>query len=457
MTAYNAFLIGGTGSGSGKTTLSLGIMAAMKKRGLNVQPFKCGPDFIDPTLHKMVTGRVSRNLDLRMCGESWCLKTFATNMGKSDIGIIEGVMGLYDGGVASSASLARKLLLPVVLVVDVRSAAESVAAVVKGFETYDSSLDVAGVIFNKVGSVRHEQLIRESVIKNCQSKILGFIPRNINFSIPDRHLGLHMGDESPLSQEGLDQLVSTMESRIDLDYLMTLQAKRETYVVDHRKKVDESDSMVRLGIAKDKAFCFYYQDNLEIFEQNGFELVFFSPLQDSTLPPDLDMIYFGGGYPELYSDQLSSNRQLIDEIQSFAQNGGFIYSECGGFMYLCDTLVDQKGQGFEMVGLFPMQVKMRKRLRSLGYREAIMSQDCPLGKKGEIVYGHEFHYSEIMEKKSNVETLYQLEDGSVEGYRVNNVIGGYLHLHFGRNCNNIGHLFQFIMKGRLESKGKQIW
>lgn len=453
MVQVTSFLIGGTHSGSGKTTISLGIMAALKKRGLRVQPFKCGPDFIDPTLHKMVTGRVSRNLDLRMCGATWCNKTFTQGVRNSDVGIVEGVMGLFDGGVASSGSLAATLSIPVILVIDVRSAAESVAAVLKGFETFDPQVDIAGVIFNRVGSKRHEQLIRDSVSRNCQSRILGFLPRESSFSIPDRHLGLHMGDESPLKDGRLEQLVATVENCIDLDSLLTYKKTLSCPDNEKHNVIPANDKMLRLGIARDKAFCFYYQDNFDLFRQNGFELHFFSPLTDTALPEGLDMLYLGGGYPELHADQLSKNTTMLEDIRKYAENGGLIYSECGGFMYLGEKLIDREGQIYPMAGVFPMIVKMRNRLSRLGYREATLTQDCPLGEEGEQLYGHEFHYSEIIEMSPDVETIYRLQDGSCEGYRVGNAIGGYLHLHFARSMAQLRHLYTIISESKENKHG----
>ena len=448
MVEVSSFLIGGTHSGSGKTTISLGIMAALRNRGLRVQPFKCGPDFIDPTLHKMVTGRVSRNLDLRMCGASWCKETFTREVVNSDVGIVEGVMGLFDGGQASSSALATTLSIPVVLVVDVRSAAESVAAVVKGFETFDPDLDVVGVIFNRVGSKRHEQLIRDSVVGNCRSRILGFLPREAEFTIAERHLGLHMGEESPLDDNALKQLTDTIEDCIDLDYLLANKKTIDVAKVAKRDCAVAKGRKLRLGVARDKAFNFYYEDNFDLFKQNGFELHFFSPLTDKTLPADLDMLYFGGGYPELYGAQLSENETMLADIRKYSDNGGFIHSECGGFMYLSEKIVDREGQEYPMVGVFPLAVKMRARLSRLGYREVTFTGNCPLGKKGEKLYGHEFHYSEIINISSKIEKIYHLQDGTCEGYRVNNALGGYLHVHFGRGRKNLQQLYENIVKSR---------
>lgn len=444
MTEVTSFLIGGTHSGSGKTTISLGIMSALKNRGMKVQPFKCGPDFIDPTLHEMVTGRASRNLDLRMCGSSWCEGSFRLAAQGCDVAIVEGVMGLFDGGSASSGALASKLSIPVVLVVDVRSAAESVAAVVKGFENFNPDLNFIGVLFNRVGSKRHEELIRTSVSQNCKSRILGFIPRQSSFSIAERHLGLHMGSESPLNTDNLKKLADIIEKNVDLDHLVTYKKNIKDEGDNHIISVICDGRKLQLGIARDEAFCFYYQDNLDLFRKNGFDLNYFSPLRDEELPDNLDMLYFGGGYPELYGHHLSMNKKLKQNIKSFSEDGGVIYAECGGFMYLGDEIIDLKKKVHKMVGIFPMTTKMGNRLNRLGYRDAELTQDCPLGKNGEILYGHEFHYSEIVNIDPDVEKIFRLNNGQLEGYRVDNVLGGYVHLHFGNTRGNIGHLYRYI-------------
>ncbi|MDP3696292.1 MAG: cobyrinate a,c-diamide synthase, partial [Desulfocapsaceae bacterium] len=324
-TRIPAFLIGGTSSGSGKTTLTLGILAALKARGLSVQPFKCGPDFIDPSLHKMVTGRISSNLDLLMCGREFCRKTFSQRLLGHDIGVVEGVMGLFDGGPSSSAALALALALPVILVIDARSAAESVAAVLKGFEVFNPDVQIKGVIFNRVGSVRHVELIRGAVELSCQARILGFFPRDIRFEIPDRHLGLHMGDEAPLNKNQLAGLITAVEQHIDLDALLSLGAGRQlASPLLHPSLTPTSPgrpvrsplppssmapaalghprpSSLKLAVARDLPFCFYYEDNLAILEKAGFELLLFSPLKDQKLPEGMDALYLGGGYPELHA------------------------------------------------------------------------------------------------------------------------------------------------------------
>ncbi len=443
-TQIPVFLIGGTASGSGKTTITLGILAALAARGLAVQPFKCGPDFIDPSLHRMATGQVSSNLDLRMCGEEFCRNIFNRRLSGQDVGVVEGVMGLFDGDLSSSAALATALALPVVLVIDAHSAAESAAAVLKGFELYDPCVRIKGVIFNRVGSECHAELIRGAVEQSCQARILGFFPGDTRFEIPDRHLGLHMGEEAPLDGIQLAALVAAIEKHIDLDALLSLGTSRVTTPVDSPVKLRATP--LKLAVARDLPFCFYYEDNLAILEKAGFELLMFSPLHDQSLPEGMDALYLGGGYPELYASALSRNVAMRTAIVDWARAGGVVHAECGGFMYLCEELIDLDGKAHAMAGVFPATVRMQSRLSRLGYRQPCLAMDCLWGKKGETLHGHEFHYSVIERMASDVETIYQLEDGRPEGFKVGNTVGGYLHLHFGQTEKNVDAFYNYIMQ-----------
>ena len=428
-----ALLIAGTHSGCGKTTVTLGVMAALARRGLVVQPFKCGPDFIDPSLHRMVTGRVSRNLDVRMCGADFVRRTFGRHSPAKGCSVVEGVMGLFDGGEGSAATLATTLDLPVILVIDVRSAAESVAAVVHGFATLDPQLKLAGVVCNRIGSDKHRSMVAEAITAHCQVPIIGFLPRREEVSIPSRHLGLHMGEEHPLQGEGLEQLAQLTEEHLDLDLLLRIAGARassdETTAADPLIAKGEP---VRLGVARDAAFCFYYEDNLDLLRTAGAELVFFSPLKDQHLPPGLQGLYLGGGYPELHARRLSENTTLREQIRAFAENGRPVYAECGGFMYLCRSITDQEGQTFPMAGLYPFRARMQARLRSLGYRQPRVQRDCLLAPAGAVLHGHEFHYSTIEEHHLEVEPAYLLDDGRPEGYMHHHTLAGYIHLHWGR-------------------------
>ncbi len=425
-----AVIIAGTQSGSGKTTITLGIMAALAAQGYQVQPFKCGPDFIDPTLHRLVTGSISRNLDIWMSGESFTCETFGRHAENADISVIEGVMGMYDGGNSSSAALAARLGVQVVLVLDVRSAAESAAAVLKGFETLNPDVAPRGVILNQIGSERHLQLVTDAIKKHCRAEILGYLPLTVNFSIPERHLGLHMGDESPLDAEAVSELAQTVQAHIDLDRLMSIGAEVGKEVQPVRTR-PAGQPRTRIGVAWDKAFCFYYEDNLDLLRLAGAEPVFFSPLTDEHLPEDISGIYLGGGYPELFAAELSRNKKMLGAIKVWAEKGGLIYAECGGFMYLTQSIIDFDQQVHAMAGIFPVQARMQRRRASLGYREIRLKDDCFFGPAGTVLRGHEFHYSSIDEMPAEVPRIYAVNNETEEGYRYKNVLGGYMHLHFG--------------------------
>ncbi|MEN8142205.1 MAG: cobyrinate a,c-diamide synthase [Thermodesulfobacteriota bacterium] len=447
-----AFLIAGTHSGCGKTTVTLGVMAALRKKGLTVQPFKCGPDFIDPTLHRLVTGKVSRNLDLWMCGHNFVKSCFAKYSRDADIAVVEGVMGLFDGNESSSAALAKVLGLPVVLVVDARSTAESMAAVVKGFESRDPAVNLAGVILNRVGSDRHLELLTTAIREHCRADILGYLPREVEFSIPDRHLGLHMGDDDPISQEALDKLAVAVTEHIDLDRLgnLTVANGGDCFSPEERPDPVDMDVLpsdkVRIGVARDRAFCFYYEDNLDLLVRAGAEIVEFSPLTNHSLPENLQGIYLGGGYPELYADQLSVNSGMCKSVQAWADAGKPVYAECGGFMYLTEGITDTAGKFYPLAGVFPVKARMKKGRVALGYRQAKLMDDSMLGLQNTNLRGHEFHYSEIDEMPDSVMRNFLLADGRHEGYRTKNTLGSYLHLHFGFNPQGAESFVQFCME-----------
>ncbi len=424
-----SIIIAGTQSGSGKTTVTLGIMAALQKEGYQVGPFKCGPDFIDPSLHQLITGRISRNLDLWMSGEEFTRRTFARHGREYDISVIEGVMGMFDGGNSSSAALARALGVPVILVLDVRSAAQSVAAVLKGFEMLEPDVAPRGVILNNVASERHLELVTTAIEEHCHAEIIGYLPRNLDFDIPSRHLGLHMGDEAPISDGAIEKLAETVDDHIDLQRLYDLAGGVSAGCSEPAAAVPEGK--VRIGVARDKAFCFYYEDNLDLLQEAGAELVPFSPLNDETLPEDIDGLYLGGGYPELYADQLSQNEPMLRAVRAWAEAARPVYAECGGFMYLTEGIVDHEKRLRPMAGVFPVKARMQKRRASLGYREVCLEKDCIFGKAGTVLRGHEFHYSSIDEMDEKVERVYTVNNGTLEGYHYKNVLGGYMHLHFG--------------------------
>lgn len=424
-----ACVISGTSSGSGKTTITLGLMAAFKEQGLRVQPYKCGPDFIDPGLHKLVTGVTSRNLDLWMSGEQHTRTCFLNNLANCDIAVIEGVMGMFDGGISSSGELSRTLGIANILVLDVRSMADSAAAIVKGFETFSKGAEVKGVILNNIASERHLQLVSDAIQRNCKAEILGYLPRNVDFSIPSRHLGLLTGDEAPISYEKIKHLAQTIRYHIDLDKLLKLCSTFNAPKTSQGQ--DSKRSPCRIGVARDKAFCFYYEDNFDILRQHGAELVFFSPLTDKNLPENIDAIYLGGGYPELYAKELSKNSSMINAIRSWIEDDGVVYAECGGFMYLTKGIVDHDKNRHSLVGAFPVFSAMQNKRTSLGYREVTTVAPCCFGPQNTVLRGHEFHYSNIEEMDASIKRIYRVNNGAREGYNYRKVLGGYMHLHFG--------------------------
>ncbi|MDR3088742.1 MAG: cobyrinate a,c-diamide synthase [Desulfobulbaceae bacterium] len=454
--SQNAFVIAGVSSGCGKTTVTLGLMAALAARGLVVAPYKCGPDFIDPSLHQLVTGAVSTNLDLWMMGESFTRQVFSQRLGLADIGVIEGVMGMFDGGPSSCGALAAFLGLPVILVIDARAMAESAAAIVRGFENFRADAMVVGVILNRIAGERHFRLAANSIEKHCQAKVLGSLPLSLDFAIPSRHLGLLTGDEEPLSRESIDMLARTVARHIDVEAALRLSAGRfrdeesaETSATVRRnvgaeriEKRKNLSRLCRIAVARDRAFCFYYQDNFDLLRQAGAELVFFSPLMDNHLPENISAIYLGGGYPELYAAALSDNAAMRAQIREFAEYNGVIYAECGGFMYLCQAL-EHDEKIYPMVGIFPVAARMKKSRARLGYRQITTREAGCFGPAGTVLRGHEFHYSEIDAMPDQARRIYALDNGQDEGYALGRTLGGYMHLHFASNPEAIQHFLAY--------------
>ncbi len=433
-------VIAGTHSGCGKTTVSLGLMAAWKRRGRRVAPFKVGPDFIDPGHHARITARPGRNLDGWMLSREYNVDAFRKAGTDADIAVVEGVMGLFDGydgktESGSTAQMAKWLGLPVLLVVDARSMARSAAALVQGFENFDPAVPFAGVVFNHLGSPRHLGFLREALPGGVRMPCLGGLLREQALAIPERHLGLVTREEHPLDDAAVGRLADRIERAIDVDDLLAglpeISGPAAAPVSSTRPAAP-----VRIGVARDPAFCFYYPDNLELLEGSGAQLLFFSPTQDASPPPDLDGIYIGGGYPELFAGPLAANESLRRRILEHSLAGMPIYAECGGFMYLCSELQDQQGLRFPMVGCFPFKTRMLPRLKALGYRQVQLARRTIIGERGAVVRGHEFHYSELAAAPSTAESVYRIagRDGghmTMEGHVLRRTLGSYIHLHFG--------------------------
>jgi len=437
-------LIAGTASGVGKTTVALAIMAGLRRRGLVVQPFKCGPDFLDTGHHTRICGRTARNLDTWMLSVESNRSVLRNAARGADVIVAEGMMGLFDGKngsteIGSSAEIAKLLRLPVVLVVDAAKSARSVAAVVLGFEKFDEELKLAGVILNRVAGERHYEMLREAIESSCATKILGWLPLEPAVAIPERHLGLRGAAE--LAAEGQEAAVEAFAAlapkHLDLDGLLELDCGlKMAEVAPDRVVTSVSADVVSVGVPSDHAFSFYYEDNLDLLREQGAQIVWFSPLTDDSLPSGLDALYLGGGYPELHAKQLSGNRQMLEEVRAFAASGRPVYAECGGMLYLSEYLsVDD--DRYAMAGVLPLSMQMTDRLVQFGYVTVEFTEDCLMGRKGTVVRGHSFHHSRMI-SRGTVATNYHVQysmsgQEELEGFGRGNVLASYIHLHFRAN------------------------
>ena len=439
-TDFHSLCIAGTHSGVGKTTLALGLMAALKGRGLAVQPFKCGPDYIDAGHHAQACGRASRNLDTWMMGEKGARESYARAARDADAAIVEGVMGLFDGASAhsqegSSAHIARFLNLPVLLVIDARGMARSIAAMAQGYVHFMPDLKFVGVVANNVASERHARILREALESAGGPPLLGVLPREKRWMLSERHLGLISSTERIAEEEWFHDLGRGMEEHLDIEYI--LQSSICSRPADRPFQSDNQFNL-RLAIARDAAFHFYYEDNLDILRNEGAELVEFSPLSDAALPENVDGVYIGGGFPEMFSQSLEANTSMRRSIRDFARNGGSIFAECGGFMYLCRSLRDAEGKDWEMCGVFDAATEMHHRRVRLGYVQAATVADGLFGPAGTELRGHEFHWSSLVEKADTWETVFEVcgADGKNRrrvGIRKGNLWASYIHVHFASN------------------------
>ena len=517
-----ALVIAGERSGAGKTTVTIALLAYLIRRGLNVQSFKVGPDYIDPMFHAFVTGRPCRNLDAILTSESYVQECFYRHIQDVNCALVEGVMGLFDGvsrsnksappytsekstppyppqggkkkplqegknphqeeknnspqggnnnsplsppwgeeefnydfSFASTAHVASLLNLPVLLVIDCSRLSGSVAAIAHGFRSFDKNLNFAGLVLNRVASDRHLELLTDA-LEPLNLPVLGVLRRDEAVTIPDRHLGLIPAEELPNLEAAIDKLADLAAVAFDWEKLLPMLAATSDegaegseqllgrYSLPHSiltKKNDCVNSLgkqfgVRIAVARDRAFNFYYQDNLDLLAQLGAELVFWSPLDDAVFPDDIQGLYFGGGFPEVFAQELSDNVVIRKAVKSAIVAGMPTYAECGGLMYLCDSIVDFDGNSWEGVGVLPSTAEMGKRL-TLGYRETVVVRDSSVLSSGDLVCGHEFHRSHLTVEPS--EPVYHSwrygKRGQVEqvgeGWGVNGVHASYLHLHWG--------------------------
>lgn len=424
--------------------MTLGIQRALARRGRRVQGFKVGPDYIDPSHHTRVTGRPARNLDTWMCPENVVLELFERASASATVSVIEGVMGLFDGHGAldehgSTAHLAKLLGAPVVLVIDAQALARSAGALVLGYQTFDPDVRLAGVIANNIAGERHFEFVAPAIEQRTGVPVLGWLPRDRDITIEERHLGLVTGEEWQKTQAWYDRIADLVEAHIDLERLLELARTAPPLPPYDRTLFASSppSPAVRVGVARDETFCFYYEDNLDLLRHCGAEIVAFSPLRDGRLP-DVDLLYFGGGFPELFCPQLSQNAAMLDDVRAFIAAHKPVYAECGGLMYLGKDITTFSGERFATVDALPIQTSMAERRLTLGYVEVTAQRDTILCRKGETFRGHEFHYSTLT-PTAPVEHAFVRTGGRMgasrppDGFVVRNVLASYTHAHFGSN------------------------
>lgn len=430
-------VIAGTDSGVGKTTVTIGIMSAFRKKGYTVQGFKCGPDYIDPAYHTAVTGRVSRNLDSWMLNRELLKEIVNQGSVGADIAIIEGVMGFYDGkspinNAGSTAEISMITKSPVVLVVNCASMARSAAAIVKGFQVFLEETNIVGVIANRVGGEGHYKIVKTAIEKECGIPVLGYLKGENGISIPERHLGLLPSVERGELEPFFDTLGNLVLETVDVDRLYELAEAPQLELKEWQfsRKAEQS---VRLAVARDAAFNFYYQENLELLEACGAKIVEFSPLNGEALPENVHGLYLGGGFPEEFAEELARQMEVKRSIQNAIRYGMPVLAECGGFMFLTEELVTTDGKHHEMAGIIPGTVEMQTKLEALGYREMTGMGENFLLKGNLEAKGHEFHYSSFHPKRA-IEHAYKTKgwgDFKPDGYMAGNLIAGYIHFHFG--------------------------
>lgn len=472
MNSYPRFLIAGTHSGVGKTTATLGLMLALKHKGYTVQGFKVGPDYIDPSYHTYATRVPSRNLDTWMMSRDVILELFERSAATADVSVIEGVMGLYDGfsgdnELGSSAHLAKILNAPILLVIDAKALARSAAALVMGYQKFDPDIHLCGVIANNIASPGHFEYIRTAIEAYTSVPVVGYIPCDPELAIPERHLGLIPHGEGKVMVECYHKLQSHVLTHVNCDRILELAKgyplpKFEKTLFLHAERRTTNEELIHpsffilhrsdltIGIALDEAFNFYYADNLDILEYLGARLVKFSPLHDPHLPGKVDLLYLGGGFPELFARELAANKTMLQDIRAFIDDLKPVYAECGGLMYLAESLQTFEGDVFEMVGALPIRTTMIPKRMALGYTRAKVLRNTILCPKGGEVIGHEFHWSTLEERGEVIYAYetYKREGGpkKYDGILVKNVLASYLHVHF---ASNIQVAKRLVQKGRI--------
>lgn len=460
MSSCARLVIAGSHSGVGKSSLTLALVAALRQRGLKVQTFKVGPDYLDPGHLARVSGRPCYNLDAWMCGRDYVTRLFAEHSASAEIAIIEGVMGLFDGSSptsldGSTAQISTWLQAPVALVVNSHGMARSLAAMVHGYASFETNITLAGVIANFCGSDSHATLLTEALQAANLPPLLGAVPRNALPALPSRHLGLISATETPWSDSIIRQLSTAAEQHLNLDLL--LQEAQNAPALPCIAQLPPIETIaagtVRLAIARDAAFQFYYQDLFDALGKRGVEVRFFSPLEDEELPADCAGLVLGGGYPEEHAERLCANHSMLNSIRDFCACGRLVYAECGGLMYLSQGLVED-GKTFPMLGILPAWTRMRTRRKRLGYMDVTLQQPTLFGAIGTQLRGHEFHYSELCTdplQHPQWQAAYQVcanRDGVMheEGYSRGRILASYVHLHLASNPEALNRFVSVLQK-----------
>ncbi len=432
-------IIAGPQSGVGKTTVTAAVGGALRRRGLRVETFKAGPDYIDPSYLTEAVGSPCRNLDTSLLDATAVRELIARRAQSCDIALVEGMMGLFDGrggddDSGSTAELARLLAAPVVLVLDVGAMAGSAAAIALGFRQFDARVQFAGVVLNRVAGNAHYAMTARPIELQAGLPVLGFLPIDARLCLPERHLGLIPVDERGPGDQWFSGLAHAAEEHIDLRRLLALSAEFKAPASSPRLfPTGRQPTCTRVAVARDRAFNFYYQDSLDLLEEWGAELVPFSPLCDSSLPRDVDAIYIGGGFPEVYARELAENEGMKRSLAHAVERGALVYGECGGLMYLGRSLASSDADAHEMAGLLPIASDMAADHLTIGYRRVRLRSRAPFANQGEELRGHEFHWSRMTTDPADETAAYEFLDESsrLEGYAVGNVFASYVHLHFG--------------------------
>ncbi len=441
---FTRVIIAGTGSSVGKTTIATGLMGALRERGLKVQGFKVGPDYIDPTYHTKVTDRPSRNLDSWMMDHETLLEIFTHAARDADVSVIEGVMGLFDGlrasdGKASTAEMAKLLRCPVILVVDAWGMSRSSAATVLGYKSFDAKVNLAGVIINRVSGKTHASECEEAITSTTHLPVIGCLPSNSDVSMPERHLGLIPTPESKTLEAKLASVIGFVRESLDLDMVLRIARSAPPLRAPSQSRlhVGRIHPKVSIGVAFDAAFNFYYHDALQLLELCGAKIEFFSPLSDARLREGVCGLYIGGGFPEVWAKGLEENSSMRQMVRKVAEDGMPILGECGGLMYLTQSITDFQGRSYKMVGALQAKTLMDKKL-CLNYTLAKVVRDNPFSHIGDIIRGHEFHYSRITEVPNDARFAYSMQlgmgiDGKRDGWIEYSLLAPYSHTHFASN------------------------